>query len=180
MVSNEIVEYVKTQLNAGFSEDDIRAALRGQGWPEDDINEAFNVIRGFVPPPKAPEEEKVKKATSGFVLSFLGGMLILINGILAGLLPSLLSDIISRVDIVKNISGDFFVNFLGIADILWVIGIVLGVIIIILSMLIYEPGKEKIGSIVLILSLISLVSISGLFIGSILGIIGGILGMAKK
>lgn len=181
MVSNEIVTYIKNQLNAGFSEDEIRAALRDQGWPENEINEAFNVTRGFAPSaPKTLKEEKIGKATAGFVLSFLGGMLIFINSILARFLPSVI-DSLSQLDIFRIIGNDFFVNSLGIADTLWLFGIALGVIVIISSILIYKPGKERIGGIVvLIVSLISLVSISGFFAGSMFGIIGGILAMAKK
>jgi hypothetical protein len=43
------------------------------------------------------------------------------------------------------------------------------------------PGKETIGGIlVIILSILSIVIGGGFFIGLILGIIGGILGLAKK
>ncbi len=65
---------------------------------------------------------------------------------------------------------------------LGVVGLVLAILVIIGSILIYMPGKEVIGGIlVLVFSIISLFfTAGGLFIGLILGIIGGALGLAKK
>jgi hypothetical protein len=61
------------------------------------------------------------------------------------------------------------------------IGAILAIIVIIGAILIYIPGKETIGGIlVIIVSLISIVIGGGFIIGLILGIIGGILGLYKK
>ena len=60
------------------------------------------------------------------------------------------------------------------------IPLILGIIILVGGFLMRNPAKRKMGSIlVLICSIISLVTIlgSGFFVGAILGIIGGALGL---
>jgi hypothetical protein len=49
------------------------------------------------------------------------------------------------------------------------------------AVLIYMPGKEVVGGIiVLIFSLLSIIVGGGFYLGLVLGIIGGILGILKK
>jgi hypothetical protein len=55
------------------------------------------------------------------------------------------------------------------------------IIIFIGAYLIYMPGRETLGGIlVLIFSIVSFIGGGGFFIGAILGIVGGALGLAKK
>jgi len=62
-----------------------------------------------------------------------------------------------------------------------VISLIFGIIVLIGAFLIYMPGKEVIGGIlVLIFSILSIFVGGGFLIGLILGIIGGALGLAKK
>lgn len=42
MVTPQLIDYIKTQLNNGFSRQDITQSLITQGWQSVDINEAFN------------------------------------------------------------------------------------------------------------------------------------------
>lgn len=112
-----------------------------------------------------------KKATAGFFVSLIAGILILINAVafvgLAGLIEAL-------GEVLPFIVEDIFV-------ILAAIGTILGIIVIIGAILIYIPGKETIGgTIVIIVSIISIVIGGGFILGLIIGIIGGILGLRKK
>jgi hypothetical protein len=52
MVDASAVNYIKTQLNVGYSEEEIRKALREAGWNEKDIDNAFYVVNGKNQPVK--------------------------------------------------------------------------------------------------------------------------------
>lgn len=45
MVTDELLEYIRQQHTNGNSFEDIRSALIGAGWREDDVDEAFHQIR---------------------------------------------------------------------------------------------------------------------------------------
>ena len=117
-------------------------------------------------------EEVMKKATVGFIISLIAGILILINGLLfvgiAGIVGS-----IPGMDVIPGITE----MIAGFAT----VGLIFAIIVIIGAILIYMPGKEIIGGIlVLIFSILSIFIGGGFLIGLILGIIGGILGILKK
>ena len=114
---------------------------------------------------------ETKKATSGFIISLIAGILILINAVA---FVGLAEFIESLGGILPFIVEDIFV-------ILATTGSILAILVIIGAILIYMPGKETIGSIlVIIFSIISIIIGGGFIIGLILGIIGGILGLYKK
>ena len=120
-----------------------------------------------------------KRATIGFALSLIAGIFILLNGLAFIALQSLLNSLIDIVPIPVAIPG------IGIAEAVFAtigaIGVVFAIIVLVGAFLIYMPGKEVIGGIiVLIFSILSIVTMGGFFIGMILGIIGGALGIAKK
>ena len=120
-----------------------------------------------------------KRATIGFALSLVAGIFILLNGLAFIALQSLLNSLIDIVPIPVAIPG------IGIAEAVFAtigaIGVVFAIIVLVGAFLIYMPGKEMIGGIiVLIFSILSIVAMGGFFIGMILGIIGGALGIAKK
>ncbi len=75
-----------------------------------------------------------------------------------------------------------FGDVTGLLNMLLALGVLSGFLVIIGALLIYMPGKEVIGGVVvLIFSLLSVLGGGGFyFIGTILGIIGGILGIMKK
>jgi hypothetical protein len=86
------------------------------------------------------------------------------------------------VSALSNIAGGVFAGLLGAMGAFYaVIGAVFGIIVIVGAILIYKPGREVFGGVlVLIFSLLSILAGGGFTIGLILGIIGGILGILKK
>lgn len=127
--------------------------------------------------PPAP----VKKATAGFIISLIGGIIDAIIALIIIGIGSALSSFGgipgSPIDLT-GVTGGF-----GLAITTWgAIGLIMSIIVIIGAVLIYMPGKEIIGGIlVLIFSIIGFpFNLGGIFIGLILGIVGGALGLAKK
>jgi len=121
---------------------------------------------------------KVKKATAGFIVSLIGGI---IDALVAVIMIAAAS---WMAEFGESIGYPGFGAELAAAALAtWgAIGLILAILVIIGAVLIYMPGKEVIGGIlVLVFSIISLFfTAGGLFIGLILGIIGGALGIAKK
>lgn len=119
------------------------------------------------------EGKEVKRATAGFIVSLIGGI---IDALVALLLIGAASLIAGIEETVGFIGAGFVLATWG------AIGLILAIIVIIGAILIYMPGKEVIGGIlVLVFSIISLFfTLGGLIIGLILGIVGGALGIAKK
>ena len=118
--------------------------------------------------------EKVERATAGFIVSLIGGIidLLVALGIIA--VGSILAGLEESIGFV--VGAGVTITTLG------AIGLILAILVIVGAILIYMPGKEVIGGIlVLVFSIISLFfTLGGLVIGLILGIIGGALGIAKK
>jgi hypothetical protein len=118
------------------------------------------------------EVKEVKRATVGFIVSLIGGI---IDAIVAMIL-------IAAASLMAGVT-EFIPGWAAGALATWgAIGLVLAVLVIIGAFLIYRPGYETIGGIlVLVFSIVSLFfTAGGLFIGLILGIVGGALGIAKK
>lgn len=121
----------------------------------------------------ATTETKPKRAKAGFVLSLIGGILILIYALMVISAGSELTAMLEQMG---------FGDVTGLLNMLLALGVLSGFLVIIGALLIYMPGKEVIGGVVvLIFSLLSVLGGGGFyFIGTILGIIGGILGIMKK
>lgn len=120
------------------------------------------------------ETKETKRAMIGFILSLLGGI---INAIVAVILIAAMSLLAGLESYIPGAGG------LGLALSVWFgIGLIISIVVIVGAILIYMPGKEMIGGIlVLIFSIISyFFTGGGFFIGLILGVIGGILGIMKK
>jgi hypothetical protein len=118
----------------------------------------------------------VKKATAGFIISLIAGIIILINALFIFALSSFVGSIIGSA----GISGVTDVVAAGVV-LYGAIGLLFAIIVIVGAIMIYMPGRETIGGIlVLIFSILSIIIGGGFFIGLILGIIGGALGLAKK
>lgn len=111
-----------------------------------------------------------EKPTTAFVLSLIGGIFVLIASLL--------------ILAAGGIIGGFFPLFGGIVMIFGILGLLSAVLIIIGAAMINssEPGKVKTGSIIVIVfSILSLFFAGGgFFIGFILALIGGILGLTWK
>jgi len=120
-----------------------------------------------------------KRAMAGFVISFIAGIFIILGGLALVALQSFINSVIDIIPMPVTIPGIGFAE--SVFATIGAIGLVFGIIVIVGAFLIYMPGKEIIGGIiVLIFSIISIVAMGGFIIGMILGIIGGILGLLKK
>jgi hypothetical protein len=110
----------------------------------------------------------MSKPTAAFVLLLIGGVLIVIGGIVVvaagGLIP---------IPLIG-----------GLVAILGILGVVFGILVIVGAVMVNsgEPSKVKTGSILgLIFGILSLfVAGGGFFIGFILCLVGGVLGLAWK
>jgi hypothetical protein len=126
------------------------------------------------------EVQEVKRATAGFIVSLIGGIIdaivaLIIIGV-AGFISELDETIPGVTDAGVADAAGFAIATVG------AIGLILAILVIVGAILIYMPGKEVIGGIlVLVFSIIcAFFTLGGLIIGLILGIVGGALGIAKK
>lgn len=112
------------------------------------------------------------------VLSIIGGVLIFLNA-------SLLAVFATVIVIVEPTSfpGDGQTIDIGAPLVaLAAFGVILGILIVVFGILMFVlPGRAKaVGVVILILSLASILLGGGFFIGLVLGLIGGILGIVFK
>ena len=119
---------------------------------------------------------EVKKATAGFIVSLISGILILANASIVIALGSMIAELEPI-----TIHGRGATRFAGMALATWgAIGLIFAILVIIGAVLMYMPGNEVVGGIlVLVFSIFSIIIGGGFIIGLILGIIGGALGLAK-
>ncbi len=112
-------------------------------------------------------KKQKEKSTAGFVLTLIGGLFILGVSVLYGFFMSMF----------LSFGGG---EFLGIFGGMVLAGVVSGILVIAGSILIYSR-KNIIGAILaIVFSLVGLAGLGGFFIGTILGVIGGILALVKK
>ncbi len=180
MVDSEILEYVKTQLKAGFTAEQIRRALLDADYTVEEVNEAIETAQQDIQPtpaaaPAQPPPLKEGGGKAGFALSILGGILILASVVLTFLGNTLLSDMFSSVPVLGKSNLDLAGNDLIILNVILAIGILLGAI--------FSRKKSEIkmiaGVVVILLSSISLLNGSGFFL-AIISLIGGLLLLAGK
>src|SRR5437667_11328226 len=115
-----------------------------------------------------------EKPTAAFVLSLIGWIFILLGGAAIAALGSILSGMVGSFGAA---GGADIVTLYGI------IGVINGLLVIIFGVLLYMQPQRHVawGVLVLVLSIASwLTTIGGFFIGFILALIGGILGIAWK
>lgn len=120
-------------------------------------------------PPVANPQLPLRKPTSAFVLSLIGGIFILLWGLVI-------------VAVGVSIQSQTFGLFGG--DVVAIGGIeaTLGLLCIVFGVLLYVSPQNHVvfGVLVLVFALVSLIGLGGLIIGFILALIGGILGIAHK
>ena len=86
MINQQLLDYIKQQIQQGMSSDNIKIALRSNGWEDADINEAFN---NLATPPSGVASVQINQASKPkgvriiSVLYFLGSLLALGFGVLA-------------------------------------------------------------------------------------------------
>jgi len=122
-----------------------------------------------------------ERPTAAFVLSLISGILVLLTGILI----LVAADLISSLGEGHMPGVPYPLELIGsLITVIGVVGLIFGILILVGATMIYsgEPSKVRIGSIlVLIFSILSLLTVvGGFFIGFILGLIGGILGLTWK
>src|SRR6267143_1756990 len=116
-----------------------------------------------------------EKPTAAMVLSLIAGIFVILGGALIAFVGSLVSSFGYLAN--GGTTGGAAVTAFG------VVGIIMGLIMIVGGFMLYsKPTNAKMwGIIVLILSILSWVTaVGGLFIGFILGLIGGILAIVYK
>jgi hypothetical protein len=122
-----------------------------------------------------------KKPTSAFVLSFIGGALILSGGVSmivvemlasSSAVPPFLHGIISAGNAMIQQAG-FGTGFPYLVAV--ITGITSGVAVLYAAVMLYDrPSKAtKWGSVIIVFSFVSLVGIGGFGLGAVLGILGG-------
>jgi len=77
MITNQIIDYIKQQTQAGKTKEEIETSLFNAGWRKTDINEAFKSIR--------PKKKLLKKIILIFIGSVIGLFLLIL------FLPNILS-----------------------------------------------------------------------------------------
>lgn len=131
----------------------------------------------------------MKKNSTPYYLSLIGGILILIGSFVSWLLtPAYLGNSYGYMGNMMggyyNMMGGYY-GMMGYGmgfSYLPVVGIVAGLIVLYGAyMLTAKPKENKTwGVLILVLSIVSLFSGGGFFIGAIFGILGGVLALSKK
>ncbi|HYB92870.1 MAG TPA: DUF6114 domain-containing protein [archaeon] len=110
--------------------------------------------------------ERTEKPTAAFILSLIGGIIILLVGFVVMVVGAIVS---------------FFIGGLG--GIFGLLGVAWCILMIICAFMLNSQPEQHViwGVLILVLSLLSWVgAFGGLFIGFLLGLIGGILGISWK
>jgi hypothetical protein len=116
---------------------------------------------------------KVERATAGFILSLIAGLLVLVHGIVWFWRGEM--NLLGIDEIRRRILVGLVLQHVGI------VAVVFAVLILFGAYLIYPLGKETIGGvIVLVFSILSILTGGGFLAGFILGLVGGALALAKK
>lgn len=114
-----------------------------------------------------------EKPTAAMVLSIIGGIFVLLGGLFIAFLGS----IIGSLNIVGGGAASSTLLVLGL------VGVIFGIIMAVGGVMMYKNPQSHTmwGAIVLVLSIFSwVVAVGGLFIGFLLGLIGGILALVFK
>ncbi len=111
----------------------------------------------------------LKRPTAAFVLSLIGGIIILLWG-------ASIATVGLSVQLVTFGFLGTFITLIGTVE------AVLGLLVVVFGVLMFVRPKNHatFGVLVLICSVVSLLGLGGLFIGFILGLVGGILGIVHK
>lgn len=122
-----------------------------------------------------------ERPTGGFVLSLIGGLIILLVGALLYVAASFFSLFIGAA----SSAGATTTGLVGISmtiGTMGIIGVVCGLLVMVFGILMFVMPKYHLiwGVLVLVLSLVSILGLGGFILGMILGIVGGILGIVFK
>jgi hypothetical protein len=118
---------------------------------------------------KPGQSDLAARASIGFVMTIIGGFLIILGSLI---LPWVLSFLAISLPWGPPILPSW--ALVG-------IGVILGLFVILSSVLIYMPGYEPIGGMLaIVFSILSIMVLGGLIFGTILGLLGGLMAILKK
>ncbi len=123
------------------------------------------------------------RPVAAMILSVIGDLLILVAGIFYILVASAIGGLgLGDIPELDTLEATLGIDLETILLTIGVIGVVLGALVLVLGIVMYmKPGSSTaLGIIILILSLISIIATGGFFIGLVLGLVGGILGIVFK
>lgn len=72
MANNQLIEYIQTQHQQGYSDDQLRSALLGQGWQKKDVEEALSSAKKGAVKGKRRPGEVTLLAIIYFLLGLIG------------------------------------------------------------------------------------------------------------
>ena len=116
----------------------------------------------------------IPRATAGFAVALIGGIIILLGSLALLIVPFLWA-------LYSAIVGPFLPILVAYGLITVSVGLIAGVFVIIGAAVIYIPRKEYAGAaIVLVFSILSIIVFGGFIVGITMGIVGAGLGFGKK
>ena len=125
---------------------------------------------GRSPGAVTPGDLGASKAGIGFIMTIIGGFII----VLGSFLLTFISLFLFGTPLPPWLMPIGAAAAIG-------MGVVFGLLVILSSILIYQPGYEMIGGILaIVFSILSLVVLGGVLFGTILGILGGLMAIMKK
>jgi len=186
-IDKKTVKYVKDQLKAGYTPDQIKSALAGSGYAQADIDQAIAAAgvgtkaatgssqpsgAGAAPAkPSAGIAGYAAEMSIGFIISLIAGIILIISAVLPLLGVTFFSDIFAFFTIILDLGADLGMIF----------GIVLAIVAIIGAVLIkMKPDNKAPGVIVLAVSIILILMGPAFFLGAIIGVIGGLLAVIGR
>lgn len=112
--------------------------------------------------------------TAAFVLSLIGGLIILIEAVILLAFASILEGVIGGLTGVGGLTS--------ILTAIFALGAIFGLVVILGGVMLYAKPQSHVmwGVIVLLFSLFSIIAGGGFYLGLILGLVGGILGIIWK
>ncbi len=188
---SKIALYVKEQLSAGYSEQEIRDALSDQGWHPEEIDRAFSAARTPVPQKQAPakmtvaaeqkpeKKPRLPRTGTSTLLSLAGGVLIILNSVLVfSGIGDLLDFFVYGISL--SVIGMFNITFESIDFIL--VNIIIGGFLVAASYVIHTmPDKTRLtGVFVVALSSIAVLIGNGFLIGGIIAVVGGAFAVLER
>jgi hypothetical protein len=162
MIYPQAIKYIKDQLSAGYSEEEIRDAMEKAGWRKKDIEDSFQGIK----------PERKERHLLGFLASFVGGLAIVGNSAMEYVFG----------DSIKIALATGFVLLPFDDTTLIMASLAMGICVILFSVLLkLKPSLDLVfGILITLIGTVSILSSDFLVLGGIISIIGGTLTILRK
>jgi len=123
-----------------------------------------------------------QKPYAAFILTLVGGALILTNGLIFILTSRGISRVLEDVVKTKGLSIGVVLVLHQMMLSLSLVGLVLGACVIFASLMLYHKPSSSIGwgAVIIVSSILSIFAGGGFFVGLILGVLGGSLAIAWR